>query len=329
MDETTRLTDEECKAEFIALFPKGWAGPDVFAEIAPKGWEAASVSAVFHPSVDQIFEESVRMHRNMASFPGRKADAPPPPPEPTREQIEAEYEANPYEPERECRELVGLCLWDIFSDNHTVRADDGREVDLGSMRSGGGFLADVINAQPGPPPRPKPELPPEIMEKMFPSTEGMDPKVAEMMAEMRKEMLGDGGYTYLDFYMGTGMISGRTDLQPVYEMIFRRLFKRGMDWEYSFPRLRLVDLRPLKKHLDEQAKGDEPEFVGYDPSAAFEEEQEDQQRDEELAEMREKLDEGHREAVEAARDREPPATVKAYQKIFGDFPKGWPPEAED
>lgn len=30
--------------------------------------------------------------------------------------------------------LLGLCLWDVFSDNHDVIAADGRVVHLGSFR---------------------------------------------------------------------------------------------------------------------------------------------------------------------------------------------------
>lgn len=320
-----RLTEDELKAEFKALFPKGWAGADVLAELAPDGWAASPLAAIFHPSVEQVFEESVRMHRNMASFP-RRPDAPPeePDPEPTLEEITADYSPTPVEPERECQELVGLCLWDVFSDNHDVSADDGRLLTLGSARASGGFLAEILNAQGGPPPQKKPPMPPELEAMMFPKSD--DPKMIEMVAAMRKEMFGDGGYTYLDFYMGTGMVSGRADLQPVYEMIFRRLYNRGMDWKYSFPRLYCVDLRPLKERMDAEKRGDEPEWAGYDPSAAFEEDEVERQRDEELAEFREKLDEGHREAVEAAKDREPPTTVRAYAAVFGGFPQGWPPE---
>ena len=240
----------------------------------------------------------------------------------------AQHEETPVEPERECQELVGLCLWDIFSDNHEVIAADGRKLDLGSMRSSGGFLAEVLNAQGGPPPAPRPELPAELMAGMFPPTDSLDPATAALVEKMKKEMFGDGGYTYLDFYMGTGAISGRADLRPVYEMIFRRLKSRGMDWEYHFPRISLVDMRPLKKQLDEQKRGDDPEWAGYDPSSALEEEHEDQKRDEEIAEMRESLDEGYRESVESAQDKEPPATVQSYQKVYGQFPKGWPPVAE-
>ena len=151
-------------------------------------------------------------------------------------------------------------------------------------------------------------------------------KQLKQMAEIIQEMVGDGGYTYLDFYMGTSMASGRADLIPVYTMIFRRMYARGMDWIYHFPRLYAVDLRPLKKQLDEQQKGDEPEWESYDPSAAFEEGQEETKKDEEIAELRSKLDEGHQAAVEAARDLPPPATVRAYEAVYGAFPDGWPPE---
>ena len=57
------------------------------------------------------------------------------------------------------------------------------------------------------------------------------------------------------------------------------------------------------------------------------EEEADRKRDEELAKMRESLDEGHREAVAAALEAEPPAVVRAYAAVCGQFPDGWPPEA--
>jgi hypothetical protein len=324
-DEIARLTDDEAKAEFARLFPQGWAGADVLAELAPQGWDSSLLAKVYHPSAEVAYEEELRIHRNLSSL-FRQPDSPPPSPEPTKREFEPEYAATEVDQKRECQEIIGQCLWDIFSDNHVVRADYGREIDLGSMRGGGGFLAEVLNSQGGPPPLPRAEMPPDLMAQLFPPMENADPKVAEFMADMRREMIGDGNYTYLDFYMGTHMVAGRVDLQPVYEMIFRRMYKLGMDWEYAFPKIGLVDFRPLKKKLDEQARGDDAEFEGYDPSAAFEEEQQETERDEEIAKMRASLDEGNREAMEAALDQPPPTTVRAYQTVYGDFPTGWPPD---
>jgi hypothetical protein len=314
------MTDAELRAEFAALFPHGWAGPDVRAELAPGGWAASPLAAVFHPTARQVYEEAVRVRRNLAAL-GRRPGAPPPPPEPTLAEVEADHRDPPVEPERECQELVGRCLWDVFCDNHEVVAADGRVLDLGSMRAGGGFLAEVLNAQGGPPPPPRPDdgFFADLMAKS-----GM-PADSPFLADLRKEMLGDGGYTYLDFYMGTVSVAGRADLGPVYALIFRRLRGRGMDWMYTFPRLYAVDLRPLKEALAERSG--EPEWAGYDPAAALEEERAERQRDEELAEFRGKPDEGHREAVAAARAAEPPATVRAYAAVYGRLPHGWPPAA--
>lgn len=327
-DERPEFPEADLPAEFAALFPRGWAGPDVLAELAPNGWATSPLFAVFHPSAAQVHAERVRMHRGLANFPGRKPDAPPPPPEPTLAEVEAEFADGPgeAEPERECQEVVGMCLWDVFSDNHEVIADDGRWLRLGSARGSGGFLADILNAQGGPPPPPKPQLPPELEAQLFPQSD--DPRVRAMIDEMRKEMIGDGGYTYLDFYMGTHAVADRADLTPVYELIFRRLKARGHDWVYHFPRLGLVDFRPLKKQMDEQARQErgESEFENYDPEKAMAEEEEDRKRDEEIARMQESLDEGYRESVAAALDQPPPTTVRAYTAVYGHLPDGWPPE---
>lgn len=273
MDEdyaAQRYTDAECEAEFARLFPQGFAGRDVLDEIAPKGWEASPLVATFHPSLDQVYDEAVQMHRNMQSWPWHKKDRPPAP-EPTREEVAQRYQQKPVDTVREVRELVGECLWDVFSNNHDVIAPDGRIIDIGSFRGAGGFIADCLNRE-----------------------------------------IGTYTYDYMDFYMGTIWIAQRADLTPVYRMIFRRLKARGHDWRYAFPRLGLVDMRPVREAMGE-------------PTGSTEE---NAQRDRKLAELRQSLDASHREAVEAARQRPPPDTVQAYQSVYGWFPEGWPPEIE-
>ena len=205
-----RYTDTECEATFAELFPQGFAGQDVLDELAPEGWEKSPLVATFHPSLEQVYQESVQFHRNSQSWPWRDKDRPPDP-EPTREDVARTYQAAPIETEHEVRELVGKCLWDIFSDNHDVLGPDRRVVDIGSFRGAGGFIADCINRQSG----------------------GRE-------------------YDYIDFYMGTIWLAQRADLTPVYRMIFRRLKARGCDWTYHFPKLELVDLRPLRDALREQ-----------------------------------------------------------------------------
>jgi hypothetical protein len=275
-------SEEELFAEFDRLFPQGFAGRDVVAELAPAGWENSPLLAAFHPSPAQLYEERRRLHRNLASL-RKPNDQHPVPPEPTFDEVARDFREQPIENEREVRELVGDCLWDVFSDAHEVVAADGRVLNLGSFRDSGGFLAEILNRQTG--------------------------------AE---------DYDYLHFYMGTIWVAQRADLTPVYRMIFRRLRSRRLDWIYHFPRLHAVDLRPLKEALD-QRHG--PDWLNYSPSDALAKEEEQREQDRKLAELRESLNEGYREAIAEALKRPPPATVRAYAEVYGCFPQGWPPTA--
>jgi hypothetical protein len=142
------------------------------------------------------------------------------------------------------------------------------------------------------------------------------------LADFVNRQLGEDRYDYLDFYLGTTLLAQRADLTAVYTMIFRRLRRHGLDWVYHFPRLYAVDLRPLQEVLD-QSKG--PDWTNYDSSEALAQEAEEQERDRQIAELRESLDEGHREAVEAAQEQPPPTTVRAYRTVYGRYPRGWPP----
>ncbi len=149
MREPGRYDEAECTAIFDRLFPQGFAGEDVLRELAPDGWERSSLLAVFHPSPEQVFQERVQMHENLQSLLRHREDDRSPSPPPTREEIERNFQPSPVDTAREVRELVGLCVWDVFSDNHEVVDRAGRVVDLGSFRATGGFLADYLNAHIG------------------------------------------------------------------------------------------------------------------------------------------------------------------------------------
>ncbi len=143
-----RLSEPECEAVFAALFPRGVGGDDVVAEIAPEGWENSPLLAVFHPSVEQVHRESVQLHRNIKSLTTARSDRPRSA-EPTLEEIRASWQERPVAREREVRELVTRCLWDVFSDNHDVVTPDRRLIDIGSFRGAAGFLADLVNRDIG------------------------------------------------------------------------------------------------------------------------------------------------------------------------------------
>jgi hypothetical protein len=146
--DTDSFSEADLEAEFDRLFPQGFAGPDVLQELAPAGWANSPLLAVFHPSLAQSYEETLRLHRNVCAL-RRPNDPHPLPPEPTFDEVARDFRERPVETVREVRELVGQCLWDIFSDGHQVTATDGRVLDLGSFRASGGFLAEILNRQTG------------------------------------------------------------------------------------------------------------------------------------------------------------------------------------
>jgi len=235
--------------------------------------------------VERVFEERVRDHRGLEELlqfrREREPDNPKlaPKPEPTLDEVRPDWQDKPVNRCEEVMELVGLCLWDVFSDNHDVIAADGRSADIGSFRGAAGFLVEYLTG-------PNDDL------------WNMD---------------------YCRIYLGTIWISDRADLTPVYEMILRRLKSLGADWEYHFPQLGLVDLSPLREAL-EQPKPEE-----YSPSEGIGKEQAERERQAELERFRTELAEGATKARHDAMDGPPPATVRAYQAVYGRDPKGWPP----
>ena len=88
------------------------------------------------PPNNQIHWERVQFHRNLQSWPRRGKERPK---EPTLEEVAAAYHDSSIETEREVRELVGMCLWDTFSNEHDVVGFDGRIVDIGSWRAPAGL----------------------------------------------------------------------------------------------------------------------------------------------------------------------------------------------
>src|SRR5215467_5028917 len=118
-------TDEECDKLFAVLFPNGFAGEDVLAEIAPEGWAQSALHFAFHPTVDQVHWERIQLHRNLPEWPLRDKDRPKQP-EPAFQETAAQYKDSPIEIEREVGLLIGLCLWDVFSNEHDVIDEDGR-----------------------------------------------------------------------------------------------------------------------------------------------------------------------------------------------------------
>lgn len=121
------------------------------------------------------------------------------------------------------------------------------------------------------------------------------------------------------------LVRHRADLTSVYELIFRRMCHIGLSWQYAHPRLYAIDLGSLPN----QAEDDVHEAVRYDPTESFWRERQIAERQTDLAELQQNLDDAYRTSVHDACDGPPPATVCAYQRVYGRSPDGWPLQVED
>ena len=293
------LTDTQALEFLEKLFPNGLADPALLATTCPDGWENSPLRLAFHPGDEQRYAEHVSFLKNLSRLRLGKRSAmgarrtwrnklninhssnfSPPEPIPTFDEFLKKYPTTGEKPNpiEEWVELLGLCLWDILSDNHNLILPDDSEINFGSFRTAGALIDDFASGD-------------------LPSTGRMD------------------SYGYMRFYMGTAMISGRTDLRPVYKLIFTRLKSINCRWRHSFPELHLIDFSHLKETKPED----------YNPSQALAEETEQKKKQAELRRMRQRIAKDTATAKSAAMDQAPPATVQAYQTIYQTDPLGWPP----
>ena len=294
------LSDKEAFDFLGTMFPGGLQDGSLVAELCPEGWEESPLFACFHPSQEQRYRENLDFSRNLravtAGMRKRKAgDAEPAPEEPPMTYGEfltkhSEESSRLADEDRigEPANLIGLCLWDVFSDNHDVIAAAGRIVHLGSFRGSAGMISDFFQGAAGG------------------ESDGED-------------WWNDRGEGYMDFYMGTSWMVRRADLTPVYRLIFRRLKSLGADWRYEFPRIHIFDFGNYEAD----------DSLPYDPSAALQREEDRRKRAAETTRMRKQLDRDASAAMRQARTGPPPPTVRAYQEVYGKFPRGWPPDPYD
>ncbi|HET8580504.1 MAG TPA: hypothetical protein VFL31_05855, partial [Nitrospiraceae bacterium] len=127
-----RLTETQCWELFVQLFPQGLADASVLQELAPEGWERSALAQVFHPTPEQLYQEAMRIHANIQDLfapSGLRSEDPPP----SLEEIRSSYQHEPIRPGEESADLLGRCLWDIFSNGHEVITNEGVLEDLGSF----------------------------------------------------------------------------------------------------------------------------------------------------------------------------------------------------
>jgi hypothetical protein len=172
MSRSEWLTEQESFNLLERMFPTGLRSTDVLSALCPQGWQNSSSKRLFEGTRETTKEDDI---------------------------AKLGY-------------LIGLCLWDILSDNHDLILPDGRVVHLGSFRATAGIISDFV--------------------------------AEECPMDFRS---GEG---YLEFYLGTWAIKNRTALKPIYRHIFSRLRECDVDWKYSFPRLLVIRFKPEEEHFE-------------------------------------------------------------------------------
>jgi hypothetical protein len=136
-------TKQEYHQLFDSLFPNGMASADIIAELAPMGWDNSPLNFRHHPTLEEAYQNSVQHHEFMQRIMG-KVDPDYAKDHPSFEAFSATFELEKPTPEIELQELIGACVWDIFSDNNDV-VRDGKVYHIGSFRGAATFIADRLN----------------------------------------------------------------------------------------------------------------------------------------------------------------------------------------
>jgi hypothetical protein len=291
------LDETEALAFLRNLMPNGFAGADVMTELAPDGWEQCELLRAFHPTAEQLREEARAFYaedrkyrENTGEGDGDLEAEWTDVPFPEFDEVEVPSgcrEAQPIDPDRECRDLVGRIVWEVLADDHSVIANDGRRIDLGNYDD----ASAVLNLF-------------DLCELDF------EPEMEDWL-----DMWDRGSSTR--FSADMAFIEGRVDLVPVYELIFRRMQALDMDWIYQFPKLRLFESEVSKEPKEE---GD-----NFSPVEAYLSRLEHQDAIEEYEHKQAEVDTRNEELAEQAAKGEPPVIVLAYMNVFGRRPSGWPP----
>ena len=161
-----------------------------------EGWMKSNCVQFFHPTAEQQFEEHKLVSENLQRISKVKAE------QKLLDVVDFQQDLRNVDEEKEPLHLLGLCLWDVFSNNHSVHDCNDVAYDLGSFRGSAATIAELINGR----------------------------------GEQNEEF----NFDYLDYYMGTVWIKSRGDLQPFYEFIFTVLKEEQLEWEYSFPRMNII-----------------------------------------------------------------------------------------
>jgi len=98
------------------------ANTDLINSLVSNGWEESPFKYAFHPTPERRYEEYIGMMRNLKKLSREKDSKIQNEDLPGFDEFCMDLPDEEVDPDREFIEIMGLCLWDIFSDNHEVVA---------------------------------------------------------------------------------------------------------------------------------------------------------------------------------------------------------------
>ena len=213
MDDNLDKSDAECIDILKYIFNDAMK---LYDEIAPNEWINSDYILFLHPMPEQQYKEHKRMMENINWLTKKTKDQ--------QKDIDIsdfkQDELTGIDEHKEFFYILGLVVYDIFSNNHEVIGEDRKIFNFGSFRGSGDFIAGFLNNHY-----------PEKSDR----------------------------YNYMDFYMGTIWIRERGNLTPFYEHVFKKLKDLKCDWIYSFPRMSVVDMKnPTDKSDDSKIEDYKP-----------------------------------------------------------------------
>ena len=125
MENENTYTEAECMLllqKILREYPK------FLKAYMPNGWRKSECVKFFHPTAEQQFEEDKIITKNLKRWSKSEIEE--------KENLLSDFEQDlsDVNENKESQTLLGLCLWDIFSNNHAVKDANGKEYDLGSFR---------------------------------------------------------------------------------------------------------------------------------------------------------------------------------------------------
>ncbi len=214
MEDRPTCSRKDC----IRLLQSIFGEPELLLKkLAPHGWEQSQLFRVFHPTPEEQLQKALDSHEILMDLRSKstKSDEPPSP-APSLEDFLDKPDEVPVKPLDELIDILGHCVWHVFSENHDVVDAEGNAYHLGSWRGSARFIAEFINQHHA----------------------------------VEKE------YDYMDFYMGFWREEAKANCLPVFKHIFETLHEHGCDWIYSFPSMHLISFDKGDDRPDDPATYD-------------------------------------------------------------------------